>query len=377
MKLKKSTLVTVIGLIILTGAIAGVKALQIKEMISKGESFEPPPQTVTAFKASVQNWESILRAVGSLEAVQGIVVTAEMPGKVDVIKFESGGTAKAGQLLLRQDISSELSEKKAAESDFELAKKNLQRGRSLLPSNVISRSDFDDLQAHFDKAAARLDAVRSAISKKTIRAPFDARIGIRQADLGEVLEIGQPIVTLQTLDPIFVNFQLPQSDLPKVRKGLPVRISTDELNDRHISGKITAINAQVDPTTRNIRIQATLHNPNEQLTPGMFVKVAVVLPEEKPVLVIPATAVLYAPYSDSVFVVENSAENTGPGKKVLRQQFVELGKTQGDFITVISGLKQEETVVSTGVFKLRNGQAVVIDNSHAPEFHLEPQPDNA
>jgi membrane fusion protein (multidrug efflux system) len=224
------------------------------------------------------------------------------------------------------------------------------------------------------QARAQADSIRAAIAKKTIRAPFGGRLGIRQVNLGQILREGDPIVTLQTLDPIYVNFSLPQQQLSRLRTGLPVRVTCDALPGLTLAGQVTAINPLVDPDTRNIQLQATIANRAEKLRPGMFVTVLAALPVRQEVLIIPATAVLYAPYGDSVFLVESDKE--GKGGKALRQQFVRLGEKRGDFVAVTSGLKGGETVVSTGVFKLRNGQAAVVDNKLAPDFKQAPTPEN-
>jgi len=247
----------------------------------------------------------------------------------------------------------------------------------MLETKVVAESNYDNAEAQFKQALAQADTIRATIAKKTIRAPFSGRLGIRMVNIGQIIKEGEAIVSLQALDPIFVNFLVPQQQLPQMRVGYAVRLTSDGLpKDQVISGTITAINPDVDAaSSRNIRVQATVANQNERLRPGMFANVAVVLPEKSPVLTIPATAVLYAPYSDSVFIIEEAkAEEGGTAGKVVRQQFVRLGEKRGDFVAVTSGLTPEQTVVSTGVFKLRNGQAVVIDNTLAPEFKLAPQP---
>jgi membrane fusion protein (multidrug efflux system) len=312
--------------------------------------------------------------VGSLEAVQGVMVTAELKGKVDKIAFDPGAMVQAGDLLVQQDISSEKAQIQAAEAAVTLAKITLERTRKLLIEKTVSQSQYDNADAQYKQAAAQVDNIRATIAKKTIRAPFAGRLGIRLINLGQALNEGDAIVSLQSFDPIFVNFSLPQQELAQIRQGLVVRMTTDALPGRTIEGKITAINSSVDAATRNIRVQATAANPEEQLRPGMFVNVAVVLPAQEKVLPIPATAVLYAPYGDSVFIVEeNNNEKTGRPGKIVRQQFVRLGKKRGDFVAIASGLKEGETIVSTGVFKLRNGQAIVVNNSQAPDFKLKPK----
>ncbi|MDA8139179.1 MAG: efflux RND transporter periplasmic adaptor subunit [Desulfobacteraceae bacterium] len=371
----KRIIIAALGLLVLIGLIGGIKGLQIRKMIAQGAQFVPPPETVTTAAAVSAQWESLLTAVGSLEAVQGIMVTAEMTGKVVQVPFEAGAKVKAGDLLVQQDTASESAQLRAAEATAALAKINFERMAKLLPEKVVSRSDYDNADAQLKQALAQVDAIQATIDKKTIRAPFAGRLGIRLINLGQNLNAGDPIVTLQTLDPIYVNFQLPQQHLAVVHRGFPIRVLSDALGGDVIEGRITAINPEVESATRNVRLQATLSNRDERLRPGMFVNVTVVLPAEEKVLAIPATSILYAPYSNSVFIVEPRKDSAQGGDgKVVRQQFVELGEKRGDFVAVRSGLKEGEQVVSTGVFKLRNGQSVVIDNTLAPPFKLAPEP---
>ncbi|UCF95674.1 MAG: efflux RND transporter periplasmic adaptor subunit [Desulfobacterales bacterium] len=374
----KRIVLTIFGLIVLIGIIGGIKGLQIGRMVAQGSQFAPPPEPITTAVVRTEAWESLLTAVGSLAAVQGVTVTAELTGKVVHIAFEPGTMVKAGDLLLQQDTSSEAAQLRAAEATVALTELNLERLSKLLAAKTISKSQYDNAEAQYKQAVAEADSIRAVIGKKTIRAPFAGRLGIRLVNLGQILNEGEAIVSLQALDPIFVNFLLPQQQLVQVKPGLTVRVTTDALPGQVIEGKITAINPQVDAATRNIQIQATVANPQERLRPGMFVNVSVVLPVEDTVLAIPATAVLYAPYSDSVFVMEeNKSEQEGQAGKVVRQQFVRLGERRGDFVAVVSGLKEGQTVVSTGVFKLRNGQAVVVDNTLSPDFKLKPKPEDS
>lgn len=375
--MKKSLILAILGLLVLVGVLVGIKGLQIDRMIAQGKQFVPPPEPVTTTVARPEAWESLLTSVGSLEAVQGVIITAELTGKVVAIAFEPGVRVKVGDLLVQQDTSAEEAQLRAAEANVALRKTNLARIKRLLATKTVSEADYDNADAQFKEAEAQADNIRAIIRKKTIRAPFAGRLGIRLINLGQILNEGAAIVSLQSIDPIFANFFLPQQQFSEVRPGLTVRISADALPGQVIDGKITAINSEVDAATRNIRIQATLGNPQERLRPGMFVNVAVVLPVREKVLIIPATAVLHAPYSDSVFVVEGKhTQGDGQPAKVVRQQFVRLGEKRGDFIDVTSGLKAGETVVSTGVFKLRNGQAVFVDNGLAPEFKLKPKPED-
>ena len=376
--MKKKIAFTIIGLLIMLGALGGIKGLQIGKMIAQGKQFVPPPETVTTAVVQPDSWESVLTAVGSLEAVQGVTVSAELSGRVVRIAFEPGSNVNAGDLLVQQDTSSEKAQLRAAEATLALAKTELDRKKALIARRTISQSEYDNADAQYKQALAAVDNIRTIIEKKAIRAPFSGRLGIRLVNLGQILNEGEPVVSLQALDPIFVNFYLPQQQLALVKEGLVVRVEIDSLRGAVVEGKITAINPQVDAATRNVRIQATAPNHKEQLRPGMFATVSVVLPAREQVLAMPATAVLYAPYSDSVFVVEQSDTGNGsPPTATVRQQFVRLGEKNGDFIAVVSGLQAGQTVVSTGVFKLRNGQSVVVDNSLSPEFKLAPSPEDS
>ncbi|MBE0618019.1 MAG: efflux RND transporter periplasmic adaptor subunit [Proteobacteria bacterium] len=366
----RKMMVAAIGLIAVVGALAGIKALQIRTMLDQGRQATPPPETVTTAAVRTETWESTLTAIGTLEAVQGVTVAAELPGKVVQIAFEAGARVKAGDLLLRQDTTAEEAQLAGAEAALRLAEEDLERGKQLLDQGVFSRSQYDSALANARESAAQVENLRAAIEKKTIRAPFAGRLGLRLVNLGQSLSPGDPIVSLQDLDPIFVDFALPQQELAHVRPGLAVRVTSDALPGETIRATVTAINPGVDAATRSVQIQASAPNRDERLHPGMYVNVAVVRPGRQQVLVIPATAVLYAPYGNSVFLVD---EKTG-GQKVLRQEFVQLGEARGDFVAVAKGLREGNTLVSTGAFKLRNGQAVVVDNTLAPEFQLAPQP---
>ncbi|MDA8412546.1 MAG: efflux RND transporter periplasmic adaptor subunit [Desulfobacteraceae bacterium] len=375
--MKRRILFAILGICLVIAVLAGIKTLQIRTMIDSGKKFVPPPETVTSAKVSSEAWETSLTSVGSLTAVQGVVVSAELAGKVARITFEAGTPVKKGDILLRQDTTSEEAQLPGAVSQANLTRANLKRADQLFKEGIISQADHDTAVANMEQARAQVDNIRATIAKKTIRAPFSGRLGIRQVNLGQILREGDPIVTLQALDPIYVDFTLPQQQLARVRLGQPVRITGDALPGETLQGKITAVSPQIDADTRNIKLQATLTNRAEKLRPGMFVNTAVGLPVRQKVLAIPATSVLYAPYRDSVFVIENGKENKGGGAGlVLRQQFIRLGEKRGDFVAVTEGLKEGETIVSTGVFKLRNGQSVVIDNKLAPDFQQAPKPEN-
>ncbi len=374
----KKILLTIVGLLILVGTLAGLKLLQFQTMAAQGAKFVPPPETVTTAEVKTDRWQPTLTAIGSVAAVQGVTVSAETSGTVKTIAFESGATVKAGEVLVELDTAIEQAQLRSAAASADLARANLDRARDLRAKNMVSAADFDAAEAQAKQTLAQMDNLRAVLAKKTIRAPFAGRLGIRQVNLGQFLDNGAAIVSLQSLDPVYVDFALPQRYLTQLRTGMTVRVTTDAFPRQAFAGKLTALSPEVDSVTRNVRLQATLANPDGRLQPGMYVEVAVVLPDTEPVLMIPATAVLYAPYGDSVFLIEDKKdEKTGAVGKVLNQKFVRLGLAHGDFVVVTSGLEAGQTVVGTGVFKLRNGMSVVVDNTLAPQPQLAPSPPNS
>lgn len=371
-----------LGFLVFAAAIGGplylVKKSQFAAMGAAQASMVMPPTTVNAAQAEEANWESVIVGTGTLVAVQGVTIGAEAPGKITKITFEAGATVQAGDLLVQLDTTTEQAQLRASEANAALAKANLSRARDLRENNTNAPAELDAADAQAKAAEAQVDNIRAVIAKKTIRAPFGGRLGLRLVNLGQVLKEGDSIATLQTLDPIYVNFSLPQQRLPQLAPGNAVRITSDSAPGKPFEGKITAISPEIDAATRNVRIQATISNSGETLRPGMFVKVDVVLPTENKVLAIPATAVSYAPYGDSVFVIdEKKDEASGKVQKILRQQFVRLGETRGDFVAVVDGLKAGESVVTSGIFKLRPGTSVVVDNTLAPNAQLNPHPKNS
>jgi len=372
--MKKRILLTMSGLVVLIAALTAVKVLQIGAMIDQGKKFVPPPETVTTSVVRPESWETALTAIGSLSAVQGVTVAAELPGKVVKIVFVPGNPVKKGDLLIHQDTTSEEAQLPGAVAQTKLTRGELERAVKMLSEKIISQADYDRAMAAHEQAMALANNIRATIAKKAVRAPFSGRLGIRQVNLGQILKEGDPIVTLQSLDPIYVDFTLPQQESTQLRPGLPVRLKCDTLPGVTVEGRITAISPLVDSETRNIRVQATAANRAERLKPGMFVTVSVGLPVQRKVLTIPSTAVLYAPFGDSVYTVQEAKDRTG--KKMLRQQFVRLGEKRGDFVAVTSGLKEGEIIVSSGVFKLRNGQTAVIDNRLALPYNQSPKPEN-
>ena len=374
----KKIVLALLGVLLLVGSLASLKLLQFQTLFAQGANFVQPPTTVTTTEVKQDTWQPTLTAVGSVTAVQGVQISAEVAGTVKHIAFESGAAVQKGDLLVELDTGVEQAQLRSAIASVELAHANQERTRDLRGKKMIAQADLDTDEAQAKQAEAQIDNIQAVIAKKTIRAPFAGRVGIRQVNLGQFLNTGDPIVTLQALDPVYVDFSMPQQRLAQLKTGLTVQVSTDAFPERNFKGALTAINPEVDTVTRNVRLQATLANPQGLLRPGMYVDVAAVLPAIEAVRVIPATAVLYAPYGDSVFVVEDQRdEKTGKTGKVLNQRFVRLGKTRGDFVIVESGLDVGQTIVTTGVFKLRNGMAVVIDNKLAPDFQTDPKPTNS
>ena len=368
----------VIGLVIVFVAIAGIKAWQIFSMVKAGKAMTMPPTTVTSAKVEQGNWTPMLTAVGTIAPVQGANISAELAGTVAEVGFESGTPVKKGALLIKLDTSAEEAQFRSAEAEAELAKADFERARDLAQRKVISQAELDGASAKYTQKVAAVENVRSLILKKQIMAPFDGIAGIREVNVGQMVPVGQRLVSLQDMDRVYVNFSLPQQELAEVKPGLTVKVTTDALQGREFEGKLTAVNSAVDPSTRSLSLQCTLDNPDHALRAGMFARVRVFLPEEKATLFIPSTAVSYAPYGNSVYVIEKKQdEKTGKEGLVLRQQFIRTGEMRGDFVAVTEGLKEGTEVVSTGVFKLRNGMNVVVDNKLAPKPELEPKPADA
>ena len=354
--------------------LVGIKAAQIRSMINAGKSFAPPPESVTSAKVEASQWESSRSAVGTLVAVRAVTVASEVPGLVRRIGFDSGAVVRRGEVLVELDASTEQAQLTAAKADAELARATLERSRTLRASDYSSAAELDASDARAKQTVANVAMLQATIAKKTIRAPFDGRVAIRQVELGQVLSPGTLIASLQSIQPIHVDFWLPQQALTDLAPGMKVRLRTYVFPQHSWEGAVTTINPEVDVSTRNVRVRGTLPNPDGRLRPGMFANVDVISPEKRPVLVIPATAVIYAPYGDSVFALEEKKDPAGQATLVARQKFVRLGERRGDLVAVVSGLTTGETVVSSGAFKLRNGATVVVRNDLAPSAELAPKP---
>ena len=377
MKLKPFIIALAI-LLLIVGAVAGVKALQIGRLIASGkEEGGPPPETVSTVPVTTERWERSIESVGSLRAVQGADLSTEESGVVTKIFFENGAEVKAGDLLVELDTDTEQANLRSAEAEQQLASTVYERTRRLRENNTVPQSDLDAAESQLRKMSALVEQLKATIRKKQINAPFSGRLGIREVNLGQFVDQGDKIVSLQSLDPIFVDFLLPQQLIAGLTPGSPLRVLTDVYPGQVFDGQLTAVNAEIDPVTRNIRLQGTLQNPGGLLRPGMFGRVQLSLGEAEEVTAIPLTAVIAATYGDSVFVVTPKEGAEGAQQLVAEQRFIRTGRTEGDFVAVTEGLKPGEIVVSAGAFKLRNGSAIEVNNDMAPRPERAPRPEDS
>jgi membrane fusion protein (multidrug efflux system) len=358
-------------------ALGFVKFKQIQTAIGEAAAMQPPPEAVTTVVVAEEHWPSTLTAIGTAVAVQGVTVSADLPGTVHRIAFESGQSVRAGQVLAVLDTSQEQAQLAAVEARRELARTTFNRMQGLLDDRVISQAEFDQATSEHRQTEAQAGEIRAAIERKTIRAPFSGILGIREVNLGQYLAGGDPLVTLQSLSPIYVNFGVPQQGAARVRVGRTVRVTTGDGPAIELTGRVTAIDSVVDEATRNIEVQATFENRERALRPGMFVEAELTLGADQAVKAVPATAISYAPYGDSVFVVTDMKDPNGRAYRGVRQQFVKLGPSRGDLVAVASGLNAGDEVVTSGVFKLRNGAAVSVNNSVRPAASPAPNPGNS
>ncbi len=347
-------------------ALATAKAIQIRAAMAAMSKMAPPPTAVTTAIAKRERWQPALSAIGSLKAVNGVTVSTDLAGIVSEIAFQSGTPVKKGDLLVKLDTKQEEAQLRSAEARRDLAKVNLDRQRELVKDGAVAQSEYDSAETEYRRAVAAVDEARALIARKTIVAPFDGLLGIRQVDLGQYLNVGAPVVPLQSVHPIHVEFALPQQNLDQIAVGQKLRLKAAGLGGEQFEGEITAIDSRLDEATRNIAIQGTIKNEDGKLRPGMFVNVEVLLPE-KEVISIPASSISYAPYGNSVFVVKNGR---------VQQQFVTLGQTRGDQVAVLSGLHEGDEVVSSGAFKLRSGLPVQVNNNVQPGNEANPNPPN-
>ena len=373
--MKKRMILMLVAMGIFIATIAAVKTRQIQAAIKKG-AYTPPPEAVTTVVAKKEQWPATWSSIGTVAAVRGVTVSADLPGLVDKIEFESGQSVEAGAVLVRLDTRQEQAQLESAEAARVLAELNVKRTKGLVEKGVVSQADLDRLVAEQKQAEARVGEMQATIARKTIRAPFSGILGIRQVNLGQYLQGGAPIVPLQSIRPVYVNFAIPQQETAVVRVGSPIQVHAEGSGVK-ADGKVTALDSVVSEATRNIQIQATFDNADGKLRPGMFVKAETGLGTGQSVITVPTSAILYAPYGDSVFVVENVKGPKGDSFLGVRQQFVKVGASRGDQIAILTGLKDGEQVVSSGVFKLRNGAAVKVNNTVQPGNNPAPRPEDS
>ena len=375
-RMMKRMLLMLAVMAILIGGLGFLKFQQIQTAIAQGASFQPPPEAVTTVVAQQTQWAEVVSAIGSVAAVQGVTVSADLAGTVDRIAFDSGRAVRQGDVLVELDTRQERAQLAAAEAQGDFARATFGRMEGLLKDNVVSKAEFDAATADQKQTAARIGEIRAAIDRKTIRAPFSGILGIRQVNVGQYLSSGQPIVQLQSLNPIYVNFGVPQQATAQMRVGRDVHITSEDLGGLEFSGRITAVDSIVNSETRNIQVQATLANPDGTLRPGMFVQAHVDVGAGRSVVVLPATSISYAPYGNSVFVVANLESSAGQKYRGVKQQFVKVEGERGDQVGIVSGVKPGEEVVTSGVFKLRNGAAIHVNNTVQPSNDPAPKPED-
>ncbi|MDP2713705.1 efflux RND transporter periplasmic adaptor subunit [Rheinheimera sp.] len=369
----KAFFIAVVLLLVVFAVLAGVKANQIMMMIESGEQFVPPPESVSVTAVERQSWSNHFSATGTVLADEGVMISAEVSGKVKKISFKNGAYVEAGTVLLEQESGNEQAQLRAALARLTLAQQNYNRLLELRRDKIATQSEMDGSKQQLDSAQADVDSLRSTLEKKVLRAPFSGRLGIRVVDVGADLQPGSEVVSLQASNAVRVNFPVPQHKLKQIRIGLPVSVS---INDAAVvlQGEVTAVAPELNSASRNAIVQSVLANKDNALVPGMAVAVKVTLAQPSDVLVVPATALIYAPYGDTVFIVEKAAEGEG---LVARQQFVRLGASRGDFVEILDGVKAGDEVVTSGAFKLFNGQSVIKTDSPAPKYSTTPAPADA
>ncbi len=374
----KRMIIMLLAVAAILGGLGFLKYRQVETAIAMNSGFQVPPTSVTTVVAKREIWPSTLSVVGTMAAIQGVTVSADLPGTVDKIHFESGQSVHEGDILVELDTRQERAQLANVEAQRELARVQFERSEQLEKAGVISKSEFDNAAAQRKSTEAQVNDIKAAIARKTIHAPFSGVLGIRQISLGQYLASGQAIVSLQSLNPIYVNFGVPQEDTAKMSLGRSIRVTNEDLRGLSFSGTVTALDSVINEQTRNIQIQATMQNPGHKLRPGMYVQVELPLGASREVVPLPASAINYAPYGDSVFVVTNMKdEKTGKTYKGVRQVMVKIQGSRGDQVAVVSGLNPGEEVVSAGSFRLRNGAPVEVNNSVQPSNSPHPNPEES
>jgi membrane fusion protein (multidrug efflux system) len=361
----------------LLGGLGFVKYRQVETAIAMGASFAPPPTAVTTVVAKRETWPTTLEVIGTAAAIQGVTVGADLPGTVDKIHFQSGQSVKEGDILVELDIRQEKAQLANIEAQRDLARIQYGRSEELVKAGVISKSEYDNAASQQKATEAQVGEIKASIARKTIHAPFSGILGIRQISLGQYLAAGQAIVSLQALNPIYVNFGVPQQDTPKMSIGHALQVTTTDLPGVVFNGKITALDSVVNEQTRNIQVQATFQNQAGRLRPGMYVQVELPLGKPRDVIPLPASAINYAPYGDSVFVVAEMKDQKGNTYRGVKQQVVKIEGSRGDQVAITSGINAGDEVVSSGVFRLRNAAPVLVNNSVKPGNNPNAKPDES
>jgi membrane fusion protein (multidrug efflux system) len=381
--------ITIATLIIILGTLIGLKGAQISTLIGFGKQMQalgPPPESVNSARVIQQDWEQSLAAVATVVSSKGVALSNDAPGVVSKLLFDSGSKVKLGQPLMELDSRVERAQLESLEARLQLARQSLERTRTLLGGGVSTQSEFDAQESAVKGLAADVKGLQAQIERKTVRAPFDGRLGIRAVNLGQYLNPGTTLTILESTDSVFVDFTLPQTALEQIQVGRPVRVRATPTSPPLGEGSISAFDSSMNAVTRTLKVRASVPNAKSLLRTGMFVNVEVLLPEYTAVLAVPATAVVHAAYGDSVFLVEPKEAEAGaaagaapastPAPLVARQQFVRLGSARGDFIAILEGVSMGQEVVSAGAFKLRNGAPISIKNEIVNEPLLDPRPAN-
>ena len=371
----KRMILMLVAVALLVGALGYFKLRQVQAAV-KGGAFQPPPEAVTTIVAKQETWPSTLSVVGTMAPVHGVTVSADLPGTVDTITFDSGQFVHEGEVLVQLDTRQERAQLAAMEAQRDLAKINYDRMQQLVNEGVISRMEYDKSTAEQRQTEANVGEIKATIQRKTIRAPFSGILGIRQVNLGQYMSAGTAIVSLQALNPIYANFNVPQQVMSQMRPGQNVKISTDGASGHEYTGRVNALESTVDESTRNLQVQATLANPENKLRPGMFVQVEVGVGAQRSLFPLPASAINYAAFGDSVYIVTDLKGPDGKTYRGVRQQFVKIAGARGDQIGIVSGLNQGDEVVTSGAFKLRNGAAVAVNNKIQPGNNPSPKPED-
>ena len=368
----KRMILMLVAVIVIVGGMIGFKymmAMGAKKFLS---SQPVAAQTVSTMKAPLEDWQQEIGAVGSLRAINGADLSSEVSGIVDELSFDSDTDAEAGAVLVRLRDADAVAQLHALEAAAALAKTTYERDLKQLKGQAISQAAVDADKAAYDSAKAQADAQKAIVEKRTIRAPFKGHLGIRQVDLGQFLNAGTTIVTLQQLDPIYLDFNVPEQDMPKIMAGQKVAAFADSFPGTTFDGEITAIDAKVDEATRNVQMRATFKNPDRKLLPGMFAHVNVTTGEPVKRITLPQTAITYNPYGNTVYIAAKNDE----GKLVAIQTFVKLGPSRGDQVAVTSGIKEGDEIVTTGQLKLRNGTPIIVNNEIQPKNDENPKPED-